>query len=105
MNMKSAGGSPSLQGIDIGSPYKAVTVSVAQAVTQTAADCYSSYTYRLNQQSTTCMSSTTYTTAKGTVICSHSGQTKGQRCFYFHSDSRAVFDIKEDKTTKASIKQ
>lgn len=47
------GGMPLLQGIDIGSPYKAVTVSVAQTGTQKAADCYSNYT-----QSTSCWSST-----------------------------------------------
>lgn len=35
---------PLLQGIDMGSPYKAVTVSVARTGTQKAADCYSNYT-------------------------------------------------------------
>lgn len=35
MNIRSTGGgTPSLQGIDIGPPYRAVTLSVAQTVTQ-----------------------------------------------------------------------
>lgn len=66
---------PLLQGIDIGSPYKAVTVSVAHTGTQKAADCYSNYTQPAGPQ--------------------RCGRT--EVCFHFHGRSDAAFESKEYK--------
>lgn len=54
MKIRSPGGGiPLLQGIDMGSPYKAVTVSVAQTATQKAAHCYSNDTQSTSRWSST----------------------------------------------------